>query len=192
MARRIVVINGHPDPRPERYAAALCGAYVRGASQAGHQIRRIDVGGLDFALLRSQDDFMCGEPPAAITEAQAAIRWADHLVIIFPLWLGSTPAVLKGFLEQVFRYGFALNPPGQPMKGLLKGRSARVVITMGMPTPIFLWLFRSAGLRSLERGLLWICGFAPVRHTILGGVEGPPARREQWLAEVRELGRSGR
>jgi putative NADPH-quinone reductase len=192
MPRRILVINGHPDPSPTRFAAALAGAYVRGASGAGHQIRRIDVGALDFPLLRSQAEFTDSTPPEVIREAQEAIAWADHLVLIFPLWLGGAPAVLKGFLEQVFRYGFAISPPGKGvMKGLLGGRSARLVVTMGMPAPIFRWMFGAFGARSLERGLLWISGVSPIRRTVLGGVEGPAARRAKWLTDMQALGRAG-
>ncbi len=191
MARKILVINGHPDSSPGRFAAALAGAYVRGASAAGHQIRRIDVGALDFPLIRSRAEFQTGEKPASILEAQDAVAWADHLVLIFPLWLGGAPAVLKGFLEQVFRYGFALNPPGQPMKGLLKGHSARLVVTMGMPAFVFRAVFGAFGLRSLERGLLWVCGVSPIRRLILGGVEGAPSHRAKWLRDLEALGRSG-
>ena len=97
MARNIVVINGHPDPSGERLCAALAGAYVRGASAVGHQIRRIDVGALDFPLIRSSQDFERGELPPAIREAQEAIGWADHLVIIEQL--GEDIARLKTRLE---------------------------------------------------------------------------------------------
>ena len=188
MVRKILVINGHPDPSPERFAAALAGAYVRGAHAAGHQIRRLDVGALDFPLIRSQAVFVGMEPPSAIREAQEAISWADHVVIIFPLWLGGAPAVLKGFLEQVFRYGFALSPPGKAMRGLLRGRSARLVVTMGMPAIIFRALFGAFGVRSLERGLLWISGVSPIRRSVLGGVEGLASRRAKWLRDMQSLG----
>jgi len=192
MARKILVINGHPDPSEARFAAALAGAYVLGASEAGHQVRRIDAGAQDIPLIRSADAFTASEPPAAILDAQKAITWADHIVIIFPLWLGSVPAVLKGFLEQTFRYGFAISRPGEPMRRLLKGRSARVIVTMGMPAPIFRWVFDAAGLRSLVRGLLWISGVSPVRRTIIGEVEGSAARRADWLRRMTRLGAQGR
>jgi putative NADPH-quinone reductase len=188
MVRKVLVINGHPDPSPERFAAALAEAYVRGAHAAGHQIRRLDVGALDFPLIRSQVAFVESEPPSVIRAAQEAIVWADHVVIIFPLWLGGAPAVLKGFLEQVFRYGFAISPPGEPVRGLLKGRSARLVVTMGMPGAIFRALFGAFGVRSLERGLLWISGVSPIRRSVLGGVEGLASRRAKWLRDMQALG----
>ncbi|WP_309643495.1 NAD(P)H-dependent oxidoreductase [Phenylobacterium sp.] len=192
MAKKILVLNGHPDPRPERLCAALANAYVRGANRAGHQIRRIDVGDLSFPLIRTKDEFMSSVEHPSIRETQDALRWADHLVIVHPLWLGGPPALLKGLLEQVFRYGVALSPPGTPPTGLLKGKSARVVVTMGMPAVIFRVVFGSHGLKSLEKGVLWISGFKPIRHDIFGNVEGArPRTRQRWLAAMERHGLAG-
>lgn len=191
-ARRIVVINGHPDPSGDRFCGALTAAYLRGANDAGHQFRRIDVGALKMPPMQSAAAF-AAEPDAAAKDAQDAIAWADHLVIIYPLWLGAPPAALKAFLEQVFRYGFALSAPGSSrMSGLLRGRSARVIVTMGMPSLVFRLAFDGAGLRSLVRGILWICGVAPIRKTILGNVEAPASPRRRWLRQVESLGRAAR
>lgn len=193
MTKNILVINAHPDPRAERFCAALSNAYVEGASQAGHQIRRIDVGALDFPLIRTHEAFASEPPPAAIREAQEALVWADHLVMIFPLWQGGAPAVFKGFLEQVFRYGVAMSQSGAGWPArLLKGKSARLIVTMGMPAPIFRVIFGGYGLKSLERGVLWLSGFRPVRHTIIGKVEAHDgAGRLRWLKVVRRLGGAG-
>ncbi|MDP3749023.1 MAG: NAD(P)H-dependent oxidoreductase [Phenylobacterium sp.] len=191
-AKNILVLNGHPDPRGERLCAALANAYICGASSAGHQIRRIDVGALDFPLVRTKDEFMSEAAHPAIREAQETLRWADHLVILYPLWLGGAPALLKGFLEQVFRYGVALSPPGGTPTGLLKGKSARVVVTMGMPAMIFRVIFGAHGLKSLEKGVLWISGFKPIRHDLIGGVEGiGPRTRRRWLAAMERHGAAG-
>jgi putative NADPH-quinone reductase len=72
----------------------------------------------------------------------------------------------------------------------LKGRSARVVVTMGMPAPLYRWFFRAHSLRSLERNILAFCGIGPVRDSLIGMVEaGGPAKHQRWLATMRELGR---
>lgn len=185
--KHVLVLNGHPDPRRERLCAALAAAYVEGASAAGHQIRRIDVGALEFPLVRAFEDFAESEPPQVIRDVQAAVTWADHILLVHPLWHGGAPAVLKGFLEQVFRYGFALSTEGR-MRGLLTGKSIRVIVTTGMPAPVFRWVFGAHGLKALERGIFWISGLRPIRHTILGGAdEGPHAR---WLKMVEGLGRA--
>lgn len=192
MARRVLIINGHPDAAPERLSAALCEAYAEGARAAGREVRRLNVGALAFPLIRSRQDFESGAPPGDIAAAQAAVKWADHLVIVHPLWLGAAPALLKAFFEQVFRYGFALNAGGRGIGGLLKGRSARVIVTMGMPAVFYSLVFGAFGVRGFERGVLWISGFRPIRHTFLGGIEGASAEaRAGWLAKVRRLGSKG-
>src|SRR3546814_10287671 len=77
--------------------------------------------------------------------------WADHLVILYPLWLGDVPALLKGFLEQILRPGFAIDEGSTGMSAkLLTGRSARIIVTMGMPAPIYRLFFRAHSLKSLE------------------------------------------
>jgi putative NADPH-quinone reductase len=189
MSKRILVINGHPDPSPERLCAALADAYAEGARDGGHLLRRLDVAELALPLVASAAEFE-GDPPPAAAEAQAAIAWAEHIVVIHPLWLGGAPAMLKGFFEQVFRYGFALPADGLGMKGLLKGRSARIVVTMGMPAFVYLLIFGAHGVKAIERGVLWISGIHPIRRTLLGMVDDGAARRSAWLDRMRRLGRA--
>lgn len=192
MARRIVIVQGHPDPGGGRYGHALAEAYREGAAEAGHEVECIPVAGLEFPLLRSKADFDGGTPPAAILRCQQLILHADHLVIIHPLWLGSMPALLKGFLEQVFRPGFAFGKPetpGRPGAKLLKGKSARVIVTMGMPGFAYRWFYGAHAVKSLERNILAFTGFGPIRRTLIGMVEARDGtRRKKRLAEVRRLG----
>jgi putative NADPH-quinone reductase len=133
MARRITIIQGHPDPAGDRFCHALADAYAAGAEAAGLEVRRVEIARLEFPLLRAQAEFEKGSPPPQVAAAQEAIRWAEHLVIVYPLWLGMMPALLKGFFEQVFRPGFAHRTDARGWQALLKGRSARIVVTMGMP-----------------------------------------------------------
>lgn len=195
MPRRVVIIQGHPDPDPSRFCRALAAAYAEGAEQAGHEIRSLDVAELDFPILRTAADFQSGTAPAAIRQAQEAISWAEHLLIVHPLWLGSMPALLKGFLEQVFRPGFAT--AGDATRGtwqkLLIGKSARIVVTMGMPALVYRWYFRAHSLKSLERNVLGFCGIGPIRETLIGMVEAKSdAERQRDLERMRELGRRAR
>jgi putative NADPH-quinone reductase len=134
MNRRIVIVQGHPDRDTAHFGHALAEAYAHSAREAGHEVQVVTVAELDFPLLRSKSEWDHGEVPEALAPAQKAIQWAEHLVFFFPLWLGGMPALLKGFLEQIARPGFALATPGKGLPAkLLKGRSARIVVTMGMP-----------------------------------------------------------
>jgi putative NADPH-quinone reductase len=188
MSKSILVINGHPDPRPERFCAALAQAYADGARAAGHQVRALTVGDLDFPLIRSREAFEA-EPPAAVREAQALFLWARHVVLVHPLWLGAAPAHLCAFFEQAFRQGFALPAAGEAVgPGKLAGRSARLIVTMNMPGALYASLFGEFGVRAMKRGVLGMAGMKPIEHTYVGKVDGPPAVRHDWLAKVGRLG----
>jgi putative NADPH-quinone reductase len=135
MARRIAIIQGHPDAQARHFGHALADEYVKGCEDGSHEVKRIEVAKLDFPLLRTKEEFEKGMTPDSIKQAQDTIKWADHLVIIYPLWLGSMPALLQAFFEQLFRPGFAYeyDKSGGFPKKLLSGKSARIVVTMGMP-----------------------------------------------------------
>lgn len=189
MVDRITLIVGHPDPDRARFGHALAAAYADGARAAGRHVRVITVADLDFPLLRRQRDWLDGPPPPVIAWAQDDIAWADHIAIFYPLWLGDVPALLKAFLEQVMRPGFALRycKSGLPEK-LLAGRSADIVVTMGMPSFIYRAWFGAHSLRNLKRNILHLVGIGPVHTSLIGSIEGKPKARERWLSRMQELG----
>jgi putative NADPH-quinone reductase len=193
MPRRILIIVGHPDPEPTRLCRALAAGYAEGARSAGHEVRLIDIATLDFPLLRTMEEFGQRPMPSTLEDAAKAIRNAEHLVFIFPLWLGTMPALLKGFMEQVMRPGVAFAYP-EPGKGgfaktLLKGRSARVVVTMGMPAFFYRLWYLGHGIAGMRRNILNFVGISPVRETLFGQVEGASDdTRRKWIATMRALG----
>lgn len=192
MSKRILLIQGHPDPKGGHLGHTLAQAYADGAAAAGHELRRIELAQLDFPLLRSAEQWEQGALPPALQPAQDAIGWAQHLVLFFPLWLGDMPAYVKAFLEQVARPGFAFHKDdngGFGKKGL-SGRSARVVVTMGMPALLYRYYFRAHAVRALERNVLGFVGIAPVNETLIGMVQNLDAAGvERWRAKLRRLGR---
>lgn len=191
MTKAILIINGHPDASSARLCAALTAAYERGAQGAGHVVRRLDIGLIDIPLMASRDEYESTDLAPQIALAQRDVAWADHVVIIFPLWLGTMPAKLKALLEQVLRKDFAFGPKGFG-EARLKGKSARVVVTMGMPAIIYRLVFAAHGVLGLEQGILKMVGFSPVRHNLLGDVETRDvSRREHWLRLLEQEGAKG-
>jgi putative NADPH-quinone reductase len=195
MSKRILLIQAHPDASPTHLGHALEAGYAKGASAAGHELRHVLLAQLDFPLLRSQWEWEKGSVPDSLKPAQADIAWAEHIVFFFPLWLGDMPALLKGFLEQVARPGFAIlrKEGGSPWgeKGLT-GRSARVVVTMGMPALVYRWYFRAHSIKSLERNVLGFVGIAPVHETLIGlAGDMKPADAAKWLVKLERLGARG-
>lgn len=188
-SKRILIIQGHPDAQRIHFCHALAEAYTNGAKAAGHSVSTINIAEIEFPLLRNRENWESGPVPASLQAAQLSIGTAEHIVLIFPLWLGSMPAVVKGFLEQVLRPGFALDNSGArfPKKRLV-GRSARVIVTMGMPALWYKWFFRAHGVRSLERSILKFCGIHPVRESLIGLVEAGVRVRQRWLKKCRAYG----
>lgn len=190
MSQRIALIDGHPDPDPARFGHAVAEAYATGARQGGHEVRSIRLADLTFPVLRSRRDWEQEAPPPTVASVQADLQWARHLVIVHPLWLGAEPALLKALLEQVFRPGFAF-PAGEStlQGGLLKGRTARIIVTMGMPALVYRTFYLSHSLKSLKRNILAFVGIGPTRETLIGNIEGiGPDGRRNWLDRIRRFG----
>lgn len=190
---RIAIIQGHPDISEDHLGHALARAYADAAEQAGHEVRNIIVAQLDVPVLHNRDEWQNGPVPETVQAAQEVMLWADHLLIVHPLWLGSMPASFKAFLEQVFRPGFTVVPGSGNRIKRLKGRSARIVLTMGMPGLLYRFFFMAHGLRSLVRNVLKFAGISPVSTTLIGMVEGRHNRIEsKWLPLMRRYGAMAR
>lgn len=187
----IVIIQGHPDKDRSHYCHAVAAAYTKSAESQGHNIKHIIVADIDFPLLRSKADFDGKHIPAVIKQAQDDISWAKHIVIIYPLWLGTMPALLKGFIEQVFRPGFAMTPPepGQQLwKKLLTGKSARIIVTMGMPAFLYRWFFGAHSVKNLQRNVLSFVGIKPIRTTLIGMVDaGNENKLAAYLGKIKKI-----
>ena len=189
--KKILIIEGHPDASQPHLCHALADAYAEGAHESGLEVRRAVLAKLDFPLLQSQHEWEHGSLPPSLANAQADIAWAEHLLLIFPLWLGDMPALVKGFLEQVARPGFAFSAEGSNPFGHkhLKGRSARVVVTMGMPALLYRWYFRAHSVKSLERNVLGFVGMSPIHETLIGSVDKlDEAGFRKWQAKLHQLG----
>ncbi len=192
---RIAIIQGHPDNTQPHFCHAVAEAYSAGACDAGYRPQTIDVAALNLPPLRSAEEWT-SPPNETIQHIQAVITNAQHVVIIYPLWLGSMPALLKAFFEQVARPGFALpaEPGVKPFQTkMLSGRSAHVFVTMGMPAAAYRLFYRAHSLKSFERNILKFVGFCPVRDTIIGSIESMSKRdRKDWLKTIRDMGRGWR
>ena len=191
MTKRILILQGHPDASTRHFCHALAESYADAARAASHEVRVLEVARIAFPLLKSKAEWDEGTVPSSLEPAQQDVQWAQHLVIIYPLWLGGMPAVLKGFLEQVARPDFAVSravPNALPRK-LLTGRSARIVVTMGMPALLYRWYFGAHTLKALKRNILGFAGVAPIRQTLIGSVESmKQAQRLAWLGKLTRMG----
>lgn len=189
MSARILLIDGHPDKDQARFCHALSQAYVAGAREAGHETRLITLADSDFPLLRTAADFEAPPDAPAILSARDDIAWATHIVFIFPLWIGSAPALVRAFLEQTARGSFFARTEGRGIRARLSGRSARLIVTMGMPAFAYRLFFGAHGLKSIAKSALGFAGIGPTRMTLYGAIGGQSAAQAAArLRNVRLLG----
>ena len=165
---------------------------MEGAKETGHEVRLISVGDLSFDPLLRTGNASSQELEPDLVAAQAAITWAQHIVFVYPIWWGSMPALLKGFIDRVFLPGFAFKyREGSPFwDRLLSGRSAHLLVTMDAPPWFFRWVYRMPGHNQMKRAILGFCGIKPVSIASFGPIKGSTQqKREKWLGQVKAYGR---
>ena len=186
------MLDAHPSDRS--FCKALADAYESAAKDAGYEIERINLRELDFNpnLIHGYAEIQELEPHLQM--AQKKIMQCQHLVLIFPIWWGSMPALLKGFFDRCLLpgYAFKYHEKDPFWDKLLKGRSARVIITSDAPV-FYNWLmYLGAPYVTIKKTILGFCGFKPVKLLSIGSVKTLSAsKREGWLTKVSALGRSG-
>ena len=188
MGKRVAVIVGHP--AADSWCGALADSYAAAARAGGHEVRMVHLAQLDFdpSLHEGYRQIQALEPD--LLAAQATLAWAEHLVIAYPIWWGSVPALLKGFLDRILLPGFAFKyRPGKAFpEQLLRGRSAQLLVSMDTPPWYFRWVYRMPGIVQLKKTTLEFCGIAPVKVAAFGPlIASSPAQRASWLIKAARL-----
>lgn len=188
MQKRVLVILGHPSETS--FCGALSTQYVEAARSAGHEVRVLALGNLAFDPVLRQGYREPQPLEADLVQAQAQLLWAQHLVLVFPIWWGGVPALLKGFLDRTLLPGFAFSyQSGSPFpKKLLHGRTADLLVSMDTPPWYYRWVYAMPGLHQMRRTTLAFCGITPKKTLTFGPILGStPARRDTWLRKARAL-----
>ena len=184
---RIAVIVGHA--RTPTYCEALGESYLRGAISGGHEAELFVTSKMNFdpTLHVGFERPQPLEPD--MVKAHDAILAADHLVMVFPLWMGMLPSIFHGFLERLFQPEFVPGARQAKFPKLLKGKSVLLIVTMGMPAFVYRFWFGAYALKTLKKNVLRLLGVTKVRFLVIGSVEGiGPDGRRKWLDAVHKRG----
>lgn len=190
MSKRIVIINGHPNP--ESFNAAIAKAYHEGAAAAGAEIREIVIRDLRFDPNLAHGYQQRTELEPDLIAAWETIQWANHLVWVHPVWWGGLPAITKGFIDRLFLPGMAFRYRENSVfwDKLMTGKSAHIITTLDQPSLYYRLVFGRPSVNQLRRSVLKFCGITPVRVTYIGIVKTANAdKRKQWLDKIRIAGR---
>jgi NAD(P)H dehydrogenase (quinone) len=202
-------------PEPKSLNGALLAAALKTLRDRGISVEISDLYGMQFKPVLDPSDFpdrwdatvfdpaaeqmhaiACGSIAHDIAAEIEKVRRADLLIIQFPIWWTSMPAILKGWFDRVFAQGFVVNIAAGEVygRGLLRGKKALVVATAGSPAELYM----PGGphgdlhdlLRPLTHNLLEFCGLEVLpTHVIYGaaGIAPTDADREVELYQDRLL-----
>lgn len=186
----ILVINGHPDK--ESFCHALSQAYYNGAVSSNAHVEMIHIVDLKFNPNLEFGYRKRTELEPDLLDAQQKIKQADHLVWIYPVWWGSYPAIMKGFLDRVLLPGFAFQkrPNSVWWDKYLTGKTARIICSMDQPAWYYSLIYRAPSTNAMKKLTLKFTGVSSVKCTSIGPIRlSKPEFREKWLKKVEELGR---
>jgi putative NADPH-quinone reductase len=186
---KILVVVGHP--QRSSLCEALAQEYVRGARGAGHDVTLLCLADLTFDPILREGYRRVQELEPDLDRAARNLADCDHLVLVFPLWCGDMPALMKGFIERILQPSLIArrNTEGAMNWRLFSDKTAHIVMTMGMPVSVYRLWYGAHALKLLKKNILQFIGIKPVHETLFGmAADVPREKREGWLKQMHALG----
>lgn len=188
MSKNILVLLGNPDS--ETFSGAIADQYQQAAESAGHTVTRVNIGDLQFdpILHKGYKEIQALEPD--LLDLQEKFRNADHVVIVYPNWWCTMPALLKGLFDRFWLPGFAFNfnKETKRLEQHLKGRTGRVIIVAGTHSPFMTWWKFGDYTNEIQHGILEFAGIK-TKVTPFGPCNKVDDKvKEKWMQEVAKLG----
>lgn len=186
--KRILVLMGNPDK--QSFSGHVADAYADAARKAGHEVVRVNINDLKFdpILHKGYKEIQPLEPD--LKKLQDQWNWADHVVIIYPNWWCTMPAILKGMFDRMFLPGFAFNFDKKTKKLIqrLKGKTAHVIVLAGTHSPFMTWLKFGDFTNEIRYGILEFAGMK-AKVTTYGPCDRvSETRRTRWLHQIAYMG----
>lgn len=189
--KKIVIICGHPDA--DTFTGSVLDHYQVAAEDAGHEVRRYNLGDLHFdpILHKGYKEIQQLEPDLAML--QDAIREAEHIVIAYPNWWCTMPALLKGLFDRIWLPGFAFNfnKETKKLEKHLVGKTARVFVLSGSHSPFKTWWQFGDFTNEIQFGILEFAGIKTQVSTYGPCEKVDEKVKEKWIKEVEALGKRG-
>lgn len=187
--KHILIINGHPDK--ESYNTALAKSYYEGTLKTNAIANLIHLSDLKFSPNLEFGYRKRSPLEPDLEQAINAIKEADHIVWVFPVWWYGYPALLKGFIDRTFLPGITFKPiEGKPIpEKLLKGKTSRIIVTADTPKWYDYLIMKRPAINQFKKGTLEFCGIKPVKVSYIAPIKNSSQIfRENWLKKVLDLG----
>ncbi|WP_448205676.1 NAD(P)H-dependent oxidoreductase [Azospirillum sp. sgz302134] len=182
-----VVVFAHP--RSGSFIRQAAGAYVDELEQCGHEVMVRDLYTMGFNPVLSEEELAGTAPvPEDIRTEQDLITASQAITFLFPIWWAGMPAMLKGYVDRVFTYGFAWEVrKEEEIEGKLRGRKGLIVTSSAAPMA---YLEATGEMRAFtvtqDAAIMGLCGIAVVEHLHFDDL-GPHTTPEQIDDDIRRV-----
>lgn len=187
--KKIVILCGHPDA--DSFTGGLLEKYHAAAEDSGHEVRRFNLGEMNFDPILHKGYKEIQQLEEDLIIFQNAVRECDHLVIGYPNWWCTMPALLKGLFDRIWLPGFAFNfnKETKKIEKHLAGKTARVFVLSGSHSPFKTWWQFGDYTNEIQYGILEFAGLK-TQVSSYGPCEKVDDKvREKWLKQVESLGK---
>lgn len=194
--KKILILIGHSNPEPT-LPDFFMDFYREGAEKAGHEVKTIRLADLKFDPILHNGYRKIQKLEPDLVKVQEEIKWCDHLVIAYPSWWSTMPAILKGMFDRMWlpQFAYRFHEHGYWWDRLLKGRSAHVFVTSDSHPILARFIFGDTT-NEIKRAILWFSGFSPIRITKIGPVQFFEKRKRKierkWKNQLIRMGRKAK
>jgi NAD(P)H dehydrogenase (quinone) len=161
-----LIVYAHPNPVSLNHF--LKQTIVESLEESGQEVIVRDLNEFSFNPVLSLDDMngqRMGQVADDVKKEQDFITWADRIIFVYPIWWTGMPAVMKGYIDRVFSYGFAYRYDQGIQKGLLAGKKTIIINSHGKSNVEYAenGLDKALALTS-DTGIFNYCGFEIQQH----------------------------
>jgi NAD(P)H dehydrogenase (quinone) len=170
----VLIILAHPNP--DSFNHAISKTVEARLLQKGHLVHVRDLYKMGFDPILSLEewkryDSQSGEISQDVITEQAEIQWANHLILIYPTWWWSPPAMMKGYLDRVFTPVFAFEADIEGIRGKLQNKKVSIIQTTGADETFVKENSMDESVRKLAGiGIFGFCGMQVANHEFLMGI----------------------
>lgn len=186
---RILILysNHHRD----NFNSGLLERLITKITDKGHELVVRDLYQMNFdPVLRTRDFEMisAGNPPEDIRKEQEFIRWADVLLFIYPIWWGGMPAIVKGYIDKIFSWGFAYKSNGNGPYPLLTDKKAILMNSFGQTRAEYEMGMFAAMNRVNSEGVFGFSGIEVIHQLYFPSIHSiSEETRETYFNEAEKL-----
>jgi len=184
-----LIVYAHPNPAS--FSSAAKSVIEKTLIEKGHEIKVRDLYATNFNCVLSAEDLggiYSGNTPADIKAEQDIITWANNIIMVYPIWWTGLPAIVKGWVDRVFTYGFAYKVGEKGIEGLLKGRKVVLVTPHGTPKEYYepSGMYNSLT-QTQDKGIFEFSGITVEKHFFLPVMGKERPELEAYLNEIAEF-----